>query len=157
MFKRLAMKTALVFTAFLSLFLAPALGAGTGGAMLAKATDQDPAGTNVRDSPGGKIIYTIPQRPADSAERGKILIHHNEGRWFSVLLTNGKGTSGWMHGSVLGPANWSINGAPCPLRRSPAENSPIAAVPAEGAELQLLDLRYPGNSETPWVGQSPYP
>jgi hypothetical protein len=114
--------------------------AGTGPSMAAKVIDEDPNGINVHKTPGGKIIFTIPNNQRDGGLRNYIYLFNKEGPWFYVKLQNG--IYGWMHSSVLGLRTSSINGDPCPLQRSPRDNSPVLVWPETDAILQILDLYY---------------
>jgi hypothetical protein len=107
--------------------------------IVAKVIDEDPNGTNVRDV-SGKIIFTIPNNPRDRTLRNNIYVMYNEGPWFYVSLRNE--IFGYMHSSVLGLRNSSINGDPCPLQRSPRENSPVLVWPETDAILQILDMYF---------------
>ena len=102
----------------------------------AKIIDVDPMGTNMRDAPKGKIIYNVPLHPKDDLER-LVDVHEQRGDWFRVTNA-GNGRSGWMHSSVLGLRGGAAEDGPCPLKRSPSEESATIATPAEGAVLQLL-------------------
>jgi ankyrin repeat protein len=56
-------------------------------------------GTNVRDKPEGKVIFTIPGQTKNRWMRA-VRVSEQRGDWFSVELYDGR--KGWMHTSVLG-------------------------------------------------------
>jgi len=62
-------------------------------------SDPDPAGTNLRQTPGGRIIAVIPSEP-DGKMRQVRAIESRNG-WFHVLAKEQAPVEGWMHGSVL--------------------------------------------------------
>lgn len=105
--------------------------------MIVKIIDKDPKGTNVRETPGGKVVYTVPFRPEDDPERESVAVRGKKDQWFAVTLESGK--YGWMHGSVLGLRSGATEDGPCTLKQGPSENAKVVIKPGEDAVLQLLD------------------
>jgi SH3-like domain-containing protein len=105
--------------------------------MLVKIIDKDPNGTNLRDGPSGKVIYTVPFKPNDELERDSIAVSGKKGQWFKVELESGK--KGWMHTSVLGLRGGSTEDGPCTLKQKSSEEAKAVIKPGKGAVLQLLD------------------
>ena len=104
-------------------------------------TDKDPKGTNVRESPKGKVIHTIALEPADEMER-HVDVYEQNGEWFRVKLSSGK--QGWMHGSVLALRDGTTEEGACPLRKNPAKDAPVVYTPKEGAVLHLIGFNAAG-------------
>lgn len=112
----------------------------------AQIIDKDPKGTNLRDAPKGKVIYTVALKPKDESER-VVSVLGQQGEWFQVTLGESEHT-GWMHSSVLG-VNGTAEDGYCPLKKIPNEGAPVVIKPKEGAVLQLI-----GFSEAPdgvWI------
>ncbi len=61
--------------------------------------DPDPKGANVRDSPNGKIITTLPHQP-DDPEPIMVKVTGYKGKWLSVVLHDGK--KGWIFSELVG-------------------------------------------------------
>ena len=126
------------FLLFAALLVLPtAAVAGDQPVMQAKIIDKDPKGTNLRDAPSGKVVYTVPFKPEDELEREAVAIRGKKGQWFEVELESGK--SGWMHSSVLGLRGGATEDGPCTLMQSPSEKAKAVIKPKEDAVLQLLD------------------
>ena len=140
------MKRLLLVVLMLLLTLPATAWAGDQPLLRVKIIDQDPKGTNMRDTPKGKIVYTIPLKPADELER-IVSVYEQEGEWFLVTTEAEKAQSGWMHSSVLGLRGGSTEDGPCPLRRDSSEKSPVLIKPKAGAVLQLLGATF-NNKET---------
>ena len=115
----------------------------------AKIIDQDPKGTNMRDAPKGKIIYTIPLKPADELER-IVSVYEQEGEWFQVTTEDEKAHSGWMHSSVLGLRGGAAEDGPCPLRKEASEDAPVVIKPKARAVLQLLGATFNKQETQAW-------
>jgi hypothetical protein len=62
-------------------------------------------GTNVRDKPEGKVIFTIPRRTKIRWMRA-VRVSEQKGNWFSAELYDGR--KGWLHKSVLGCFSQSV-------------------------------------------------
>lgn len=114
--------------------------------MTVKIIDKDPKGTNVRDAPSGKVVYTVPFKPKDESERDSVAIRSKKGQWFEVELESGK--TGWMHGSILGLRSGATEDGPCTLMQSPSEKAKAVITPGEDAVLQLLDYT---TENTLWI------
>lgn len=89
-------------------FAAPAAAAETVCSVKVDVTDNDPRGTNVRATPGGRIIAVLPSQPND----GWIEVHvvSQAGDWFQIDGATAVGDdektifkgNGYLHKSVLG-------------------------------------------------------
>jgi hypothetical protein len=119
------------------LVLPTAAVAGDKTVMQVKIIDKDPKGTNLRNAPSGKVVYTVPFKPKDELERDSVAIRGKKGQWFEVELEGGK--SGWMHSSVLGLRGGATEDGPCTLMQSPSEKAKAVITPGGDAVLQLLD------------------
>ena len=108
--------------------------------MAVKVIDTDPKGTNVRSSPKGKIVHTIPFDAADDSDRVVWVVGQDKD-WFKVELEDG--TAGWMHTSVLGLRGGAAEDGPCPLLSAADDNAKVIVTPKDGATLQLLDVMTP--------------
>jgi len=131
------MKQVFFFLLAALLLLPTAATAGDQPVMQVKIIDKDPKGTNLRDAPSGKVIYTVPFKPENELERATVVIQGKKGQWFKVELDDGK--SGWMHSSVLGLRSGATEDGPCTLRQSPSEKARAVIRPGEDAVLQLID------------------
>jgi len=102
----------IIIACILTVLLAfPAFAADAGLRVL--VVDKDPKGTNVRESPSGKVIRVIPHTGKTDAETEMraVTILSNQKDWFKVLLDDG--TGGWMHKTVLGScSSGTEDGAP---------------------------------------------
>ena len=124
----------------LLLFFASASYAGEGGLDML-VVDKDPKGTNVRESPGGKVAHVIPfGGKTDAAiEMRRVTVTKKDGQWFRVRLADD--ATGWMHTSVLGTcASGTEDGDP-PLYSRPDDSSREVARLKEGTRLRLLEVR----------------
>ncbi len=110
----------------------------------AQVIDTDPKGTNMRDAPKGKVVYTIPLKPKDEMER-VVNVHEQQGEWFRVTTDADAPHGGWMHSSVLGLMGGATEDGPCPLMKTPSEKGGTVIKPKEGAVLQLLGITGAGN------------
>lgn len=97
--------------------------------------DKDPGGTNVRETPAGRVVRVIPFKGGNSPRL--VRITGQAGGWFTVALGD---TTGWVHGSVLGTcATATEDGAPA-LCRSPRNDSPCVDRLPAGAPVRVLDM-----------------
>ncbi len=106
--------------------------------------DRDATGTNVRESPAGRIVETIPTVTAHSDNaaiaRRSVDVTGQKGEWFSV--TYGEGKKGWMHQSVLGTcASPTEEGVP-PLFAEPRARAKILTMVPDMTRLSLRGIAY---------------
>ncbi len=95
--------------------------------------DKDPKGTNVRDTPSGKVVHVIPQ-----ADMRLATVSASRKGWFKVQAD---GASGWMHGSVLGIcASGTEDGDPSLIKNPDNQSPPLLRI-AQGSPVSLLALQ----------------
>jgi SH3-like domain-containing protein len=136
-------------------------------------SDQDPNGTNVRETPGGKIGRVISYYTNTDEEiemRSVQLLRQREGKWFLVELKDRY--VGWMHQSVLGTcASGTEDGDP-PIFSQPIDSqSYLIAKVNDGTPLNFIEVKgnwvkvsydyYTGKKMTGWmmkhtVNSNPY-
>ena len=104
----------------------------------AEIIDKDPNGTNLRATPGGKVIYTIPLKPKDEMER-YVDVYEQKGDWFRVTIAESD-RGGWMHSSVLGLRGGAAEDGPCPFMKTPSYDGKVVFRPKETGVLQLLGI-----------------
>jgi hypothetical protein len=109
----------------------------------ASVIDPDPAGTNVRKSPGGDVAATL-RAPREGDDSIEVHVVAQAGDWFAIdradLVGDARKTifrgKGYMHHSVLG-AGGLINGEP--IRSAPDADSPRILASEEGdQQVHLL-------------------
>jgi SH3-like domain-containing protein len=129
----------LCMTLFLLLF-ASASYAGEGGIDML-VVDTDPKGTNVRESPGGKVAHVIPfgGTSDEEIEMRRVTVKETKGQWFRVRLADD--ATGWMHTSVLGSCASATEDGDPPLYEQMNDSGPEVARLKEGTKLRLLSLR----------------
>lgn len=127
-----------IITLLALLLAAPALAADAASVQML-VIDQDPKGTNVRDTPGGKIIQTIPYGDSDEIlDQRAVNVTGRKNDWFSVVLPDGK--TGWMHKSVLGScASATEDGDPW-LQAKPEDGPGLLQIKSD-TPLQLVDVQ----------------
>jgi hypothetical protein len=95
--------------------------------------DPDPQGTNIRESPGGKVKRIIaPGRTDEEKHLRQIFVTGQQDKWFSVQLLDG--TTGWLHQSVLGTCAAVTKDRSCSLYQKPEYAS---------GQLDLLEMDVP--------------
>lgn len=104
-------------------------------------TDTDPKGTNVRASPGGKVIRVIPYGGTtdEEVEMRAVIVTGQDKSWFRVILSDD--STGWMHGSVLGSCPAGTEDGDPHLYAVPDENSAEVAVITDSVPLALLAVQ----------------
>ncbi len=107
-------------------------------ALRAMIIDKDPNGTNLRDAPKGKVVYTIPLKPKDEMER-LVDVYEQKGDWFRVTIAESD-RGGWMHSSVLGLRGGSAEDGPCPFTNTPSYDGKTVFRPKGDGVLQLLGI-----------------
>ena len=95
--------------------------------------DKDVHGTNIRDTPGGKIIDVMPY----SAMR-LVSISDSQKGWFKVQAD---GHAGWMHNSVLGLCVSAAEDKDPDLNKKPDDMSPSLVRIPDDAPVQPLALQ----------------
>lgn len=101
--------------------------------------DPDPQGTNLRDSPGGKVKQIImPGKTDAEKEMRHVLVTSQKNNWFSVEL--GDGTKGWLHQSVLGTCSGSTEEGLCSLSQKPDDSADQSDFLEIGIPLLLLEI-----------------
>lgn len=100
--------------------------------------DSDPKGTNVRDSPNGKVVRVIPHEWPEPELR-LVVINGQEKDWFKVHLFDDY--HGWMHRSVLGTCAVGTEDGDPYLKKEPREAAAIVARVKSGTPLDLLEVR----------------
>lgn len=110
--------------------------------------DKDVQGTNVRESPAGPIVMTIPALTAQSddaaIERRAVDVTGQKGDWFSVTCAENK--KGWMHRSVLGSCASPTEDGIAHLYAEPRDGSKKLADVPDMTRLALLGVAYRGHS-----------
>lgn len=103
--------------------------------------DPDPAGTHVRDTPGGKVIRTLAYPAKDNDEQiemRQVKVIGQEGKWFKVVLADG--SVGWMHGSVLGSVSTGTEDGDPWMNREPADEGNGYTIKSD-LPLELLEFK----------------
>ena len=98
--------------------------------------DPDPRGTNVRDAPDGRIIRTLPHRPADPSVITVKVTGHRD-RWLSVTLHDG--APGWIFSGLVGMSlrNYAP-GAMAVLRVRPGRDAPSVGEISGDEEVTVI-------------------
>ena len=129
----------------------------------ALVTDRDPKGTNVRETPGGRIADVIPypgKNPSDEAlERRIVRIAGQSGNWFAVSYNRSR--FGWLHRSVIGLCSSGTEDGPARLYQKPDDAagdgkkipSLTELVPlAVSKDWMKVSLKLPdGSTQTGWM------
>lgn len=120
-------------------FVLPSYGAENNIPML--VIDNDPRGTNVRETPGGKVVRVIPYggKTDDAIKMRRVTVLGRDGEWLRVRLADN--AEGWMHRSVLGSCASATEDGDPPLYAKPDDNTPEIATVKNGTPLNLLDVR----------------
>jgi hypothetical protein len=129
----------LAATIIILLFASAAYGEESALPML--VIDQDPKGTNVRDSPGGKIIKVIPfgGKTDPEIEARLVIVTGSQKDWFKVILSDK--SSGWMHRSVLGSCASPTEDGDPHMRAEPSYSSRDLGIVKDRTPLALLDVK----------------
>ena len=116
--------------------------------------DPDPKGTNVRETPNGKVTAVLPHQPDDPALI-MVKVTGYRDKWLSVVLHDG--TKGWIFSELAGMSlrNYAP-GSVAVLRTRPDENAPavgdifgdeeVTVLGGEGA-WALVRYRHPKGHE----------
>lgn len=134
---RLLFGLLLVFLAF-SGFAVAAEKPGDTAVLTAVIIDKDPKGTNLRDAPKGKVVYTIPLKPKNEMERFAE-VYEQRGEWFRVTIAEGE-RAGWLHNSVLGLRGGATEDGPCSLHKTPSYDAAVVFKPKKAVPLQLIGI-----------------
>ena len=90
--------------------------------------DADPAGTNLRQTPGGEVIAVIPSAPDGKIRQVRAVESRNG--WFHVLAQEQAPLEGWMHGSVLAVCAYPTEDGNASLYAEPGgSEEPLFRVP----------------------------
>lgn len=100
--------------------------------------DRDHQGTNVRETPGGKVVRTLPypssKEDVDAIEARELKVTAQQGQWYQVILRDD--SRGWMHASVLGSIACATEDGNPSMRRNPGDDRGYFRIP-DGTLLQL--------------------
>ncbi len=98
--------------------------------------DKDPKGTNVRETPSGKIITTIANRGTDA-----LRLVSASGSAKGWLKVEANGQSGWMHSSVLGICSDATEDGEPRLHKGPQDDAGFGSPLPYGSLLTPLDMK----------------
>ena len=98
--------------------------------------DPDPKGTNVRETPNGKVTAILPHQPDDPALI-MVKVTGYRDKWLSVVLHDG--TKGWIFSELVGMSlrNY-VPGSVAVLRTRPDENAPAVGDIIGDEEVTVL-------------------
>jgi SH3-like domain-containing protein len=97
--------------------------------------DKDPAGTNVRSAPSGKVLSVVPYQGRAGVRI--VSLSEQASDWFRV---EADGVGGWMHASVLGTCAAATEDGDPGLSKSPTNDSATSGRIAAGSPVKLLGV-----------------
>jgi SH3-like domain-containing protein len=116
--------------------------------LLVSWDDPDPAGTNIRNSPSGKVIATI--YPNEFEDGCMLEIVEASNGWFriqgaiqsagnmnDIVLPNNEG---WIHNSVISVGTRNYGGQTIDILDSPKNGNSVGKITKESYGLRVLDL-----------------
>ncbi len=114
--------------------------------MEAGLDDPDASGTNIRNSPGGKVVMTL-VKDDQNPEYMFTLTESRKG-WFKIKGPIGGGESdielpseeAWIHGSVISVCTRNYGGQELSLLDEPEGGETVATIKEEACQLRLKDL-----------------
>lgn len=121
--------------------------------------DADPAGTNLRQTPGGEVIAVIPSAPDGKIRQVRAVESRNG--WFHVLAQEQAPVEGWMHSSVLAVCAYptedgnaalyaEAGGSGVPLCRVPS-TTPMRPLERKGDWLKVRYTADSGKTTDAWM------
>ncbi len=115
--------------------------------------DTDPSGrTNIRATPGGKVIGQLGAQPSDEDDEGGVYclsVYNPRNGWWQILDKSVGGIEiqdqGWIHSSVLALSTRNYDGSPLNLYAEPSADASVSAVIREADVLvRPLDITADG-------------
>ena len=140
--------------------------------MEAYLDDPDESGTNIRSSPGGKVVMTL--KKDDQNPEYMFTVTESSKGWFKIKGPIGGGDAdievpgdeAWIHGSVIAVSTRNYGGQELSLLDQPEGGKTVGAIKAEAYGLKLKDLcgawtqvDYQGTIgwiETEWLCGNPF-
>ena len=124
--------------------------------------DPDQSGTNIRNSPGGKVIAKI--NPSDFPDGCMLEIVEASNGWLRIKGTlhgpendiNLPNNEGWIHGSVVTTGTRNYGGQRINILDTPNTGKSVGSINSEAYGLRILDLcgnwvKISYNGMTGWV------